>query len=48
MHANYLSPEFAARGETRLRDPEKQLNFFTLPQTVSFVPLAYVPYAHIK
>jgi phage regulator Rha-like protein len=32
MHAKYLSPQFAARGETGLRDAERQPNFFTHPQ----------------
>ena len=34
MHAKYLSPQFAARGETGLCDAEHQLNFFTHPQIV--------------
>jgi hypothetical protein len=32
MHAKYLSSQFAARGETGLRDAERQPNFFTHPQ----------------
>jgi len=38
MHAKYLSPQFAARGETGLRNPEHQQNFFTHPQTVTSSP----------
>jgi hypothetical protein len=36
MHAKYLSSQFAARGETGLRDAERQPNFFTHPQVVTF------------
>jgi len=35
MHAKYLSPQFAARGKTGLRDAERQPNFFTHPQFVT-------------
>ena len=32
MHANYPTPQLAARGENGLYQAEVQLNFFTLPQ----------------
>jgi hypothetical protein len=32
MHANYPSPQLAARGENGLHHAKLQLNFFTLPQ----------------
>jgi hypothetical protein len=35
MHANYPTPQLAARGENGLYQAEVQLNFFTLPQIVT-------------
>ena len=43
MHANYLSPQFAARAEIGLRNAENQLNFFTLPHFATLKAAARLP-----